>query len=196
MTVQQDVEVRPLTVARWPDLEAVFTARGCTYPRSCWCMYFRRSGAMPALPSGMTYSQVNRSDLKALAANDPPPGLIGYRSGLAVGWVALGPREHYRRLERSPIMKRVDELPVWSIVCFVVPPAYRGQGIAHGLLAGAVEFARERGVEVLEAYPVDKPSRSPDDTIWYGPRTLFDAAGFQVVARRKPTRPVMRLRLR
>lgn len=193
---QSDVTVGPLTPQRWPDLEAVFRAKGCTYPRACWCMNYRRSGKPTPLPPGLSYADANRADLRALAANDPPAGLIGYRGEQPVGWISLGPREDYLRLERSFVMKPVDDQPVWSIICFVVPPASRHQGVAHGLLAGAIAYAKRRGVSILEAYPVDKLTPSSDDSIWFGVKSIFDAAGFKEVARRKPTRPVMRLDLR
>jgi len=189
------ITVRPLTPDRWSDLEAVFNAKGCSVARGCWCMFYRRSGSRSSLPPGLTSSAASRAELRSLAAIDPPPGLIGYRGDVPVGWVSLGPREDYAKLRRSPVMKAVDAQPVWSVVCFVVPSAYRRQGVAKALLAGAVEYARERGVRLLEAYPVDKPDRSADDSLWFGAKAMYDAAGFEEVARRRPARPVVRLRL-
>lgn len=92
-------------------------------------------------------------------------------------------------------MKPVDDTPVWSLVCFVVPGPLRGQGIATALLEGAIRFARRKRIGMLEAYPIDKPSRSHDEFFWFGAKTMFDRAGFVEVARRKPTRPVVRLAL-
>ena len=186
--------VHPLTSDRWPDLETVFTAAGCSVARGCWCMYYRRSGSRGQLPSGTTAAQANRAELKALVESGRPPGLIGYRGKVPVGWVSLGPREDYAKLRRSPVMKPVDELPVWSIICFVVPSQYRGQGVARALLDGAIAYAHERGVSLLEAYPVDKPTRAHDDTMWFGAKSMYDAAGFEEVARRKPHRPIVRIR--
>jgi GNAT superfamily N-acetyltransferase len=91
-------------------------------------------------------------------------------------------------------MRAVDAQPVWSIVCFVVPAAHRGQGVAAALLQGAVAWARANGVALLEAYPVDRPGRSSDESMWFGAKSMYDAAGFEEVARRKPQRPVVRLR--
>jgi ribosomal protein S18 acetylase RimI-like enzyme len=91
-------------------------------------------------------------------------------------------------------MKPVDDQPVWSIICFVVPSEWRGQGVARALLDGAIAFAKRRKVRLLEAYPVDKPARSNDDAMWFGAKSMFDAAGFEEVARRKPARPVVRIR--
>lgn len=186
--------VLPLTPERWPDLEALFNAKGCSVARGCWCMYYRRSGAREPLPSGTTAAQANRADLKRLTRGNTPPGLIGYRGKVPVGWVSLGPREDYAKLQRSPVMKPVDDKPVWSIICFVVPSEHRGQGVARALLDGAIAYAKKQGATLLEAYPVDKLGRSHDDFMWFGTKSMYDDAGFEEVARRKPQRPVVRLK--
>lgn len=186
--------VLPLTPQRWPDLEAVFNARGCSVARGCWCMYYRHSGKAAAPPARMTRAEANKADLKALVDAGPPPGLIGYRGKQPVGWVSLGPREAFAKLARSPVMKPVDDRPVWSIICFVVPSEHRNQGVAQALLAGAIAYARQHGATLIEAYPVDKPARSNDDSLWFGAKSMYDQAGFTEVARRKPLRPVVRLK--
>lgn len=185
--------IHPLTPARWPHLEAIFNAKGCSIARQCWCMYYRRSGGRGAMPDGMSIAEFNKSQLRAVVESGPPPGLIGYRGGQPLGWVSLGPREDYRRLAKSPVMKPVDGKPVWSIVCFVVPSEYRGQGVARALLDGAIAYARERGAKLVEAYPVDLSVREDAESLWFGTKTMYDAAGFEEVARRKPQRPIVRL---
>jgi hypothetical protein len=143
--------VAPLTPDRWSDLEAIFNAKGCSVARGCWCMAYRLGGSREQLPPGVTRTQANRD-----AGN--PPGLIGYRGKVPVGWVSIGPREEYPKLKRSPVMKAVDEQPVWSIICFVVPAEYRGQSVAQAILTGAVAYAKKHGATLVEAYPVDKPT--------------------------------------
>jgi GNAT superfamily N-acetyltransferase len=184
--------LRPLTPERWADLEVIFGARGCSVARGCWCMYYRVSGSAP-VPSGLTRSQANRKALKALTRRDPPPGLIGYHGKKPVGWVSLGPREDYAKLARSSVMKAVDDERVWSIICFVVPEEFRGQGVAKALLEGAIKYAKRRRVKILEAYPVDQRGDTADDALWFGTKSMYDAEGFVEVARRKPRRPVVRL---
>jgi ribosomal protein S18 acetylase RimI-like enzyme len=157
-------------------------------------MDYRLSGARAPLPPGVTRAQANRAALKALVDAGNPPGLIGYRGKVPVGWVSLAPREEYARLKRSSVMKAVDEQQVWSIICFVVPAEYRGQGVAQALLRGAVAYAKKKGATLVEAYPVDKPARSNDNFMWFGAKSMYDKAGFKEVARRKPQRPVVRLR--
>ena len=150
------------------------------------------------LESAAPRHQARRSQsrgLKALVDAGRAPGLIAYRGDVPVGWVSLAPREEFAKLARSPVMKPVDDRPVWSIVCFVVPAAHRGQGLAHALLRGAIAYAREQGATLIEAYPVNKPGRSSDDAMWFGASSMYDRAGFEEVARRKPARPVVRLTL-
>lgn len=157
-------------------------------------MAYRRSGPQPQPPPGTTRAQANRTQLKTLVDAGRPPGLVGYRGNVPVGWVSIGPREDYAKLARSPVMKPVDDQRVWSVVCFVVPTEYRGRGVAQALLAGAVTYAKKQGAKLIEAYPVDKPSRSKDDSMWFGAKSMYDKAGFSEVARRKPHRPVVRLK--
>jgi len=195
MTVQRNITVLPATPERWSDLETVFNSRGCSVARGCWCMYYRRSGRQPPLPAGNTQSEFNRDGLRSLVDSDTPPGLIGYRDQCPVGWVSLGPREDYAKLKRSPVMKPVDSKSVWSIICFVVPAEFRRQGVASALLAGAIEYTKLRNVSILEAYPVDRLDRARDDSMFFGAKSMYDAAGFEEVARRKPMRPVVRLHL-
>jgi len=185
--------VTPLTPERWSDLEAIFNAKGCSVARGCWCMAYRVSGVREPL-RGVTRAQANRAGLKALVDAGNPPGLIGYRGKIPVGWISIAPREGYDKLKRSPVMKAVDERPVWSIVCFVVPTEHRGQGVAQALLRGALAYAKKQGATLVEAYPIDKPTRSNDDSMWFGAKSMYDKAGFKEVARRKLHRPIVRVR--
>jgi ribosomal protein S18 acetylase RimI-like enzyme len=193
MDAAADLVVLPVTPARWPHLEALFSAKGCSMARGCWCMAYRCSGKAP-VPAGQTAAEFSREGLRALVdAGKPPPGLIAYRGKEPVGWVSLGPREQFARLTKSPVMKAVDDQPVWSIICFVVPPAHRHRGVAHALLQGAIAFATKHRARLLEAYPVDKAKRGDDAWMWFGAKSMYDKAGFSEVARRKPERPVVRL---
>lgn len=187
--------VHALTPERWPDLEALFAARGCSEARGCWCMYYRVTGKGAYTRPGEAQRRAAHDALQDLAARDPPPGLIGYEGAAPVGWVSLGPREDFAKLRRSPAMQAVDDQPVWSIVCLVVPSEHRKQGVARALLQGAVAYARRRGVRLLEAYPVDKGEGGAPDAPWFGSLAMFDELGFEEVARHRPARPIVRLKL-
>jgi GNAT superfamily N-acetyltransferase len=189
--LQGTFQALPLTPATWPDLEQLFTLPGGSIVRGCWCMYYRKSGR-----AGGPAGEQNKRALCELVDGGVVPGLVGYHDGSPVGWISLGPRADYVRLQRSPIMKPVDDTEVWSVVCTYVARPHRGLGLQHRLLAAAIDFARGSGVGVLEAYPVDKAERSHDDFMFFGSRSLYERAGFHEVVRRSPTRVVMRKRLR
>jgi GNAT superfamily N-acetyltransferase len=180
-------EAHPVTKDRWPDLVELFDR---PIVRTCFCMFYRKPGA------GTGVGRQNRQAMKALVDGGTVPGLIGYEDGVPVAWVSLGPREDYPKLRRSPIMKPVDDRPVWSIVCLFVGEQARGRGLSERMLGAAVDYARSRGVRLLEAYPVDRAERSQPDTMFFGAKSMYDRAGFQEVARRSPTRPVVRRALR
>jgi GNAT superfamily N-acetyltransferase len=189
------VTVEPLTEARFEGLASLFMQGGD--PKWCWCMYFRARGSS----WGTSTAKENRENLHGLASRELAPGLVAYQDGEAVGWVSLAPREDFDRLEASKVLARLDDKPVWSIVCFVVAKGRRGQGIAAALLAGAIEYARQHGASTLEAYPVsDERGRIPASNAFHGVQSMYTRAGFTVAEVRQwnkatPKRPIMRLEL-
>jgi GNAT superfamily N-acetyltransferase len=190
-----DLTIVPLTADRLPDLATLFDQGGD--PKWCWCAWYRvanRDWTNSTPPQ-------NRGLLEELAAGVQAPGLVAYRGDLVVGWVSLGPREDFERLVNSRVLAPVDDRSVWSIVCFVVGKRERGQGIAGALLTAAIEHARANGATTLEAYPVDTgDGRLPSASVYKGTVSMFERAGFTVVARRQASaksapRPIVRLEL-
>lgn len=121
--------------------------------------------------------------LRALCSGPTPPGVLAYLDGDVVGWCSVSPRTSYRRLVRSRVIPKVDDQPVWSVVCFVVRPDHRGRGVARALLGGAVDVARENGVAMIEGYPADNQGKRLNRGFAYtGTRSLFEGAGFTKVA--------------
>ncbi len=185
-----EVQVQPLTAERWPDLERLFGPRGAA--GGCWCMWWRLGCREFARQKG----EGNRQALRALVEAGEVPGLLAYCGGVPVGWCALAPRERYPRLERSRPLARVDERPVWSVTCFFIARAYRRRGIMSALLEAAKDFARAHGAELLEGYPMDPAvTGHPPASAYTGLASTFQRAGFVEVARRSPTRTVMRCAL-
>jgi GNAT superfamily N-acetyltransferase len=176
-------DVCPVTKDSWPDLIRLFDR---PVVRTCFCMYYRKTG------EGTGVGRDNRAAMKALLDRGTSVGLIGYEDGAPVAWVSLGPRGDYVKLRRSPIMKPVDDQPVWSIVCFFVVRGARGRGLAERMLTAAVDYARCCGARLLEAYPMDSDERREPDEMFFGTKSMFDRAGFREVARRTAARPVMR----
>ena len=188
------VVVQPLTPERFADLAALFEEGGD--PKWCWCQFYRVRNLDWTSDAG-----VNRGRLETLAREGPPPGLVAYLGDRAVGWVSLAERQRYDRLTTAKVLAKVDDRPVWSIVCFVVSRKHRGSGVASALLSAAIGFARELGATTLEAYPADTGGRRiPSANAFHGTLSMFEKSGFEVVALRKSpqsdrVRPIVRMEL-
>jgi GNAT superfamily N-acetyltransferase len=118
-------------------------------------------------------------------------GMLAYHQDVPVGWCSMAPRESYAALERSAVLPRVDDQPVWSVVCFFLDRHHRGLGLRAKLLAAAIEDARSRGATAIEAYPWPGGASYR----YMGTREMYSAVGFADVPRPDGLRPVMRLAL-
>lgn len=174
----------PLIPERFGDMEMVFGERGVA--RGCFCMHWRRPDG------GYGDERDNRDRFMDTALDGPPPGLIGYLDEGPVGWVQVGSRSEFPTLQRSRLFRAVDDSNPWSINCFVVKVGSRRQGVGNGLLEAAIEFAKDSGAEVIEAYPVDGHRESLVD-YFTGTLSMFSERGFTEVIRRNDTRPIVRL---
>jgi GNAT superfamily N-acetyltransferase len=111
-----------------------------------------------------------------------------------VGWVGIGERSEYPRLQRSPVTKALDTTPAWVINCLFVRRDHRHQRLQAKMIAAACDFAAENGQQTVEGFPVDPaPGQTAGaDNAMTGMASAFREAGFTEVARRKKDRPAMR----
>lgn len=183
MSPLEALAFRPVERGNWADFESLFTGPGG--PKFCWCMVWR---ATPKEGRGTT-GDVRHAQMAARVERGVPVGLLAYRAAKPVGWVSIAPRDTYRRLNGPPAAPGEN---IWSLACMFVPRRLRGQGMAHALIAAAAAHARDRGANVVEAYPVavDAPSYR-----FMGFVPAFERAGFVEVGRAGTRRHVMRLAL-
>lgn len=176
-------EYHPVTPERLADLERFSTAHGRF--RYCSCMRWRLASA----EHKRSTKESRIATLDALVQQEMPVGVLAYRDSEPVGWVSVAPRETYAALERFKALPRVDDLPVWSVVCFFVDRHERGHGLTLGMLRAAVSYAISQGAEIVEGYPVELGARL---YIYMGSVATFRAAGFEEVAQPTEGRPIMR----
>ena len=169
------IDVVPATADRWPD---VVTLLGGNGDRGCWCQAPRgRAVGYGKRPPG-----ARREALRIQLDEDPPAGMLAYIDGEVAGWCGFGPRPRLPRLERSRTIPKVDDKPVWSVLCFNVRVGYRRRGVAAALLDGVVDLARRSGAPGVEAYPIDPGAGRVDTSFGYvGVTPMFEKAGFQRV---------------
>jgi GNAT superfamily N-acetyltransferase len=175
--------IRPLTPDLWPALEDLFGKNGAC--NGCWCMYWRIGVSYRKNPR-----EKNKTAFRAIVKHGPPPGLLAFDGDVAVGWCQLTPREALPVLDRTWRLRRVDDLPVWALSCLYVRKGYRRKGVTSILIAAALKAARRAKAPALEAYPFDA-KKSPSAT-GTGYVSTFARAGFKIMARRVPARPIMR----
>ena len=167
--------VVPATPDRWDDVVTILGRGGDV---GCWCQAPRgRVGGGRNAPPG-----IRRDALRDQLAEEPPAGMLAYVEGEVAGWCGFGPRPRLPRLERSRTIPRIDDQPVWSVLCFKVRPGYRRRGVAVALLDGVVAYARRSGAPGVEAYPIDPEGGRVDVGFGYvGVTPMFERAGFRRV---------------
>ncbi len=168
-------ETHPVTPDRFEDFaEVVNRNRRANH---CWCLSHRiRAAEIEDLGGGSREQAMRR-----LCEREHPPGVVTYRDGEPVGWCNIGPRSQITRLTGSRLIRPVDDLQVWSIVCVVVRAGHRRRGVTAPLIEGAVGYAAAAGAPAVEAHPVDPPGRMDLTMAFVGTRSMFERAGFSVV---------------
>ena len=178
---------RELTIENWKDFESLFGENGAC--GGCWCMLWRLKRSVFEAQKG----EKNKLAMFDLVKAGKKPGIIAYLNNEPVGWCALSKRENYPALERSRILKKVDEQRVWSISCFFIHKKIRRKGVSIKLLKFAIHYCKENGATIIEGYPVEpKKDKMPAVFAWTGIASAYLKAGFKEVARRSETRPIMR----
>ena len=166
--------------------------------RSCQCQWWTITNA--------EWQTTTRADRERLFRDEvesgPPPGLIAYVDGEPAGWVRVGPRTRQPRLARTRNFSAHspepwDDESVWAVSCFVVRKEHRGQGLNDRLLAAAIDFARDGGARVIEAYPLDpgQGAKKSSNDLFHGVVSTFATAGFREVARPRPDLAIVALEL-
>jgi GNAT superfamily N-acetyltransferase len=183
---EDELIFKPVTPNQWVDLENLFSEHGIQ--NGCWCMYWR----IPRKECQRNYGEGNKLFLKQLVDSGKVPGILAYHKRKPVGWCSVAPREDFPVVLRSPTLKPVDNLPVWSIVCFFVSKPYRNSGLTHLLIKAAIEYAKENGAHIVEAYPIDIREKHIEYERYSGLTTTYGKEGFQEALRRSKRRPIMR----
>lgn len=190
-----DLRFEPVTAERWNDFETLFGPQGAFY--NCWCVALR----LPYAVRTKMQPEERKDHIRARIAAGPPPGILAYMGEEPVAWVQVGPRYDVPQFNSPRTVSRpIDEADaldpkVWAVSCFFLKPKLRGKGLSHRLLAAAVQHARREGARYIEACPIDHVKQSKSVTLCIGSTAIFDAAGFDVIERRKDGRPLMRLEL-
>ena len=136
----------------------------------------------------------HKNALRTIVQKGLEPGLLAYVDGVPAAWVALAPREAYLRLKTSRSLFAVDDQPVWVISCFFIHRNYRRLGLMGQLIEAACDFARGKGANLIEAFPLRVTEKTNSSSLYTGVESVFLEHGFAVAATRN-NRLILRKKL-
>lgn len=168
-------DIHALTPERQADYLAFFDGEAFSdNPRwaSCYCQCFYEDHRV------VRWASLSAGDNRASAcrriAAGTMRGYLAYREGRVVGWCNAAPRALLHALDEETPITPPDE--TGAILCFLVAPSARGQGIARALLDAACDGLRAQGLRHVEANP--RVGTHDPGANHYGPLSMYLAAGF------------------
>ncbi|HYM14216.1 MAG TPA: GNAT family N-acetyltransferase [Dehalococcoidia bacterium] len=172
-----DVDVRPLTPALKDDYLAFFDADA--FPdnpvwAACYCLSYclvTPPGIYDERPAAQ-----NRAERAAMIDRGGASGVLAYAGSRVVGWCHAAPRTALPLLDQTPEFATDEPDATGAIVCYVISPRYRGQGLARRLLDGACDMLRARGLRWVDAYPPKAATTSARS--YHGRLDMYLDAGF------------------
>lgn len=105
-------------------------------------------------------------------------GYLAFDNQEVVGWVNANDAKTYLRL--LPYLQ--DQVPLEKtaiIICFVIHPDYRGQGIASQMIDKIVADYRALGYERIISLPVRHEGESHSERHYRGSENMYKRAGFK-----------------
>lgn len=112
-------------------------------------------------------------------------GYLAYVGGRPAGWVNTSRRSDYGGFYRAVDPEGPDPSSVIGVSCFVIAPPFRKHGVALRLLDRVIEDAASLGASWIEAYPHNERNEPGASHFFRGPRSMYDARGFEPIETRE-----------
>ena len=180
VAIEGDVEIRRLTPELGDDYLAYFDREAFSDNpawAACYCLAYCL--AEPGEEFAGRPAALNRAERAAMIVRGEASGVLAYAGGRVVGWCHAAPRTSLKLLDQTPEFAAGEPDATGAIVCYVIAPQYRGQGIARQLLDGACDMLRERGLRWVHAYP--PKNAASDARSYHGRMSMYVDAGFEQV---------------
>jgi len=148
----------------------------------CYCHFYHVPRAIdwPSLTA-----EQNRVAIKARIGVGVMDGFLAFDGEEVVGWLNAQPRHAlpycFDRMRIDPTPLPCEAFEAAVIVCFVVAPPRRRQGISRALLAAALESFTARGLKLVDAFPFKSGASELAADHYHGSLSLFLDQGFTVL---------------
>jgi GNAT superfamily N-acetyltransferase len=147
----------------------------------CYCAFYEDpcpdAEWSPAASAGPAHRAARGAQIKSGKAH----GVLALDRREIVGWCNAGPRSAFGNLRVFGSAVGDPREPVGAVMCFVIAPERRREGIATALLARAESLFRELGLSFAEAYPRALPPNPavPASASYYkGSPAMYERAGY------------------
>ena len=142
----------------------------------CYCQFYQN--ALTNKEWGRCTKEQNRKAAIEKILNNEMNGFIAYLNSEPIGWVNAASKGSYPKFRQIEEIDEAENENIGSIVCFLIDPSHRKQGIASQLLKHVSTEFRAKGYKVLEAYPRKGVSKDPQN--YHGPLSMYLSEGFTV----------------
>ncbi|MDF2674348.1 MAG: hypothetical protein K0R09_2616 [Clostridiales bacterium] len=133
----------------------------------------------------------NRSEAVEQILNGNMKGYLAFDGDKCIGWCNANDAGEFIRIEKD-INHIVKNQKVGCVICFVIHPEYRKQGVARLLLKQAVEDFKEKGFDAVLSIPVD--IKDAPEKLYRGTVNMYREYGFEEIEK-KGNSSVMWLKL-
>ena len=139
----------------------------------CYCYDYHFTGDVDACTREMS-----RSAVADLINAHKLTGYLVFDNDKPIGWCNANNRLNYQRLLKDYDYVDNPNDKVCSIVCFLIHPDYRRQGIAQQILERIIDDYSDTDYDYFEAYP--KKEASSCEGNFKGPLELYRRNGFDI----------------
>ena len=171
-----NIEIRPLTKDLKDDY--LFFFDNMIFKENpdwsiCYCYDYHFTGDVATCTR-----ESNRSAVISLIRENKLTGYLAFENDKPIGWCNANNRLNYQRLLRDYDLIDNPDDKVCSIVCFLIHPDYRRQGIAQKILEKIIKDYSNTDYDYIEAYP--KKGELSCAGNFKGPVELYKRFGFKI----------------
>lgn len=182
MVQRRNIEINQLQIERLDDYLAFFDHEAFSDNGEwdgCYCTYYHFGHAEAEIfENDLNRKEKLRKKAIELIHQGRLQGYLAYADGKVVGWINVGPKKGFAAIMDTPELISKEDAQIKSVVCFIIAPDMRHQGIATTLLKQAIIDAKTEGFSFVEAYPNINTGNCYVN--YHGYRTMFEKLGFSV----------------
>ena len=171
-----NIEIRPLTKELKDDY--LFLFDNIIFEENpdrsiCYCNDYHFTGDVATctreISRAMIIKRINENELT---------GYLVFENDKPIGWCNTNNRLNYQRLLRDFDLIDNPDDKVCSVVCFLIHPDYRRQGISQKILERIIEDCSNTDYDYIEAYP--RKGKLSGEGNFTGPVELYKRNGFKI----------------